>query len=123
LNPLTLPNNVVIVLFRPFLWEAHSGLQLIAALETAAVTGLVVVRRRSILIAFQRSRRWPFLLYCWILLILYSMTFASFGNFGLLNRQRSLVLPALYALIAIDPFLARRQDELDHEKQAALERR
>jgi hypothetical protein len=51
------------------------------------------------------------------LLLLYSMTFSSFANFGLLNRQRSLVLPALYALIALEPALASREDRLDHVAQ------
>jgi hypothetical protein len=45
------------------------------------------------------------------------MTFSSFANFGLLNRQRSLVLPALYALIALEPALARGEDRLDHVAQ------
>ena len=61
--------------------------------------------------------RYPFILYCLILLLLYSMTFSSFANFGLLNRQRSLVLPALYALIALEPALARGDDRLDHVTQ------
>ncbi len=41
-----------------------------------------------------------------VALVLYGMTFSSFANFGLLNRQRSLVLPALYALIAVMPTAA-----------------
>ena len=101
------------VLFRPFIWESHSGLQLLASLESTVVIGLIVFRFDSIRLAFKQSRRWPFILYCLILLLLYSMTFSAFANFGLLNRQRSLVLPALYALIALEPTLVRDDDRLD----------
>jgi hypothetical protein len=119
LSPIALPNDVATVLFRPFIFEAHSGLLLLAALEGTALIGIVVVRWESIRIGFARCRRWPFLLYLWILLMLYCLFFSAFANFGLLTRERSLILPALYALICIDPALARRQDEIDHAEQAA----
>ncbi len=117
LSPLSVPNGVATVLFRPFPWESHSGLQLLASLESAALIALIVFRFSSIRLAFKRCRKYPFILYCLILLLLYSMTFSSFANFGLLNRQRSLVLPALYALIALEPALARGKDRLDYVPQ------
>jgi hypothetical protein len=123
LNPIFLPLNAVTVLFRPFIWEARSGFQLLAALESSVVIFLIVKRFESVRFAFQRCRRWPFLLYCWILLALYCMTFAAIANFGLLNRQRSLVLPALYALIAVEPALARAHDRANGDPESApLER-
>jgi hypothetical protein len=113
LSPLSIPSGVVTVLFRPFIWETRSGLQLLASLESTVVIGLVVFRFASVRLAFRRCRRYPFILYCLILLLLYSMTFSSFANFGLLNRQRSLVLPALYAIIALEPALERPENEVD----------
>jgi hypothetical protein len=118
LSPLSVPNGVATVLLRPFPWEANSGLQLLASIEGVAVVGLIVYRFSSIRLAFKRFRRYPFIFYCLVLLLLYSMTFSSFANFGLLNRQRSLVLPALYALIALEPALARGEDRLDYVAQA-----
>jgi hypothetical protein len=115
LSPLTMPNGVATVLLRPFPWEASSALSLLASLEGAAVIGLILYRFSSIRLAFKRFRTYPFIFYCLILLLLYSMTFSSFANFGLLNRQRSLVLPALYALIALEPALARGEDRLDYD--------
>jgi hypothetical protein len=103
LNPVHLPWGLVTVLFRPFPWETLSGFQLLAALESMAVIALIVLRFGSLRTAFQYARKHPFLLYCMVALVLYGMTFSSFANFGLLNRQRSLVLPALYALIAVIP--------------------
>lgn len=106
LNPIHLPWGLVTVLFRPFPWETLSGFQLLAALESMALIALMVHRIGSLRTAVQQARRHPFLLYCMVALVLYGMTFSSFANFGLLNRQRSLVLPALYVLISIRPSTA-----------------
>jgi hypothetical protein len=80
---------------------------------------LIWYRRDSIKYAARSWRTEPFLLYCWVLLVLYSMAYSSFANFGLLNRQRSLVLPALYALIAVEPMLGRRNGDRSDVAPAA----
>jgi hypothetical protein len=51
--------------------------------------------------AFAGARSTPFLLYCWIVVIIYSVAYSSFANFGLLVRQRSLVMPAVFVLLAV----------------------
>ena len=109
LSPLSLPHGAVTVLLRPFPWETDSALQLLASMESVIVAALMVVRFSSLRAAVRRARDRPFLLYCWVLLALYSATFSSFANFGLLVRQRSLVLPALFVLLAVDAN-AERQD-------------
>jgi len=101
LNPVNLPRGAVTVLLRPFPWETESSLQLLSSLESALLTALIVARLPSLRSALSRARSTPFLLYCWVLVILYAATFSSFANFGLLVRQRSLVLPALFVLLAV----------------------
>jgi Uncharacterised nucleotidyltransferase len=101
LNPINLPRGAVTVLLRPFPWETDSALQLLSSLESAILAGIIVARLASVRAALTLARSSPFLLYCWVLLILYAATFSSFANFGLLVRQRSLVLPALFAIIAV----------------------
>ena len=91
------------MLLRPFPWETDSPLQLLASFESVLLVGLIVARLRSLRARPRRARSAPFLLYCWVLVILYAATFSSIANFGLLVRQRSLVLPALYVLIAVRP--------------------
>jgi hypothetical protein len=103
LNPLRLPEGAATVLLRPFPWETDTRLQLLASLESAFLLGIIVARLASLRAALAGARSTPFLLYCWILVILYAATFSSIANFGLLVRQRSLVLPALYVLIAVRP--------------------
>jgi hypothetical protein len=106
LTPLSLPQGAVTVLLRPFPWEIETNLQILASLEGAAIAVFLLYRLRSLSVSIVRARSTPFLLYCWTLVMLYAVAFSSFANFGLLVRQRSLVLPALFVLAAIDPRLA-----------------
>jgi hypothetical protein len=110
LSPLKLPQGMVTVLLRPFPWEVTSPLQSLAALEGVALAAFIVWRRKSLAISLRHIRAVPFLFYCWTLTILYSVTFQAFSNFGLLDRQRALVLPALYVLVCLDSKKARTFD-------------
>jgi hypothetical protein len=111
LSPLHLPQGMVTVLLRPFPWEVKGSLQILASLEGAALAAFIVLRRRSLAVSLRHLRSVPFLFYCWTLTILYAVTFQAFANFGLLDRQRSLVLPALYVLLCLDFRKAREYDE------------
>lgn len=102
LSPLHLPQGAITVLLRPFPWEVSSVLQILASLEGIALAGFMVYRRKSISLSLRRLRSSPFLFYCWSLTLLYAVTFQAFANFGLLVRERSLVLPALYVLLCLD---------------------
>jgi hypothetical protein len=101
LNPLNLPQGAVTVLLRPFPWETDTPLQLLSSLESALLAALIVLRFASLRESVIHARVVPFLLYCWLLTVLYAATFSSFANFGLLVRQRSLVLPALLVLLSL----------------------
>jgi hypothetical protein len=119
LNPLYLPQKAATVLLRPFPWETSSVLQLFASLEGIALGGLVVLRLSSLGAAVSRVRSTPFVLYCLVLVISYAAFFSSIANFGLLVRQRSLVLPALFVLLAVNPAsavpaAARRRTDVTH---------
>lgn len=109
LSPLSLPKGAVTVLLRPFPWEVQSPTQILASLEVTAITLLILLRLPSIIASLQYFRRAAFLTFCWAYVAMYSLAFASFANFGLLVRQRSLVLPALFVLLCVDPLLARRR--------------
>lgn len=102
LTPLDLPRGAVTVLTRPYPWEVESGFQIIASLEAAALVVLMVARWRSLALSVRYARAVPFLLYCWVFLAVYVTAFSSFANFGLLVRQRSLALAALFVLVSVD---------------------
>ena len=118
LSPLRLPQGMVTVLLRPFPWEAPGFLQKLASLEGIALVAFAFIRRKSIAASLRHIRIVPFLFYCWVLTILYSLTFQAFGNFGLLDRQRSLVLPALYVLLCLD---WRKAREFDNDRRERAE--
>jgi hypothetical protein len=119
LSPQNLPRGAATVLLRPFPWETTSPFQLLASLESVIVAGFIVVRLPSLKNALVRARAAPFLLYCWILTLLYAATFASFSNFGLLVRQRSLVLPALFVLLSVLPRIDDPEPDPDGSEPAA----
>ncbi len=107
LSPLHLPQGATTVLLRPFPWEVSTSLQILASLEGVALAGFIIYRRSSVALSLRQIRSSPFLFYCWTLTLLYAVSFQAFANFGLLVRQRSLVLPALYVLLCLDPSRAR----------------
>jgi hypothetical protein len=117
LSPVNYPTDVVTVLIRPFPWEAHTGLQLLAAGEGTALAILMVKRRKSLRLAFRRSREAPFLMFAAVLTALYCVAFSSFANFGLLVRERSLVLPAVLVLVAVDPLFGRGRSGSDSRSE------
>jgi hypothetical protein len=108
LSPLRLPQDAITVLLRPFPWEVQSKNQIVASLEGAALAAFIFYRRKSVALSLRMLREEPFLLYAWILTLLYVLLFQAFGNFGLLVRERSIVLPALYVLVSLDPTLVSR---------------
>jgi hypothetical protein len=109
LHPFNLPKGAATVLLRPFPWETETRLQLLSSLESVMVAGFILFRLPSLRRSLRESRRYGFLLYCWVLTFSYAATFSSFANFGLLVRQRSLVLPALFVLLAVQPTRADRR--------------
>jgi hypothetical protein len=121
LTPLSLPIGAMTVLLRPFVWEVEIPSQFIASAEALAITIFAIKRWGSLTFAAARARTTPFLLYCWALVGLYAIAFASFSNMGLLVRQRSLVLPAFLALLCVEPALARR-DQPDESAAVAAAR-
>jgi len=98
-NPVGLTVGLVTVVARPFPWEA-SGFQALAALEGACLTVIIVVamwrRRRGMLRAL--GQRWPRMAMAYVLA--FAWGFAAVGNFGILARQRSLMLPFLFVIVA-----------------------
>jgi hypothetical protein len=119
LSPLHLPQDIVTVLLRPFPWEVQSKNQILASLEGIGLAAFIFIRRKSVALSLRMVRDAPFLLYAWILTVFNVLLFQAFGNFGLLVRERSIVLPALYILISLDVNRARRAEAARAEARAA----
>ena len=109
LTPLSVPKGLVTIVLRPFPFQVHNSGEVFASAEALFLFGYAVHRRKSLKLSLTRARETPFLFFCWTFVIVYATAFSSIANMGLLARQRSLVLPAIYVLIAIDPILAERR--------------
>jgi hypothetical protein len=109
---LTSPGGIVLsfgtVLFRPLPFEASEAQTLMAALESAWLMALVFVRIRWVLAAAKSMRRQPYVAYLTAFLIGGIIVLTSVANFGILARQRTLLLPALLILVSIPPERLRR---------------
>ena len=106
-TPLDSPLGVlmagVTVLFRPFPWEATNAQMFLQSLEGIFLLVLVVN-------AWPRIRRVPRLLrgspYVTFVVVYvggFILAFSGFGNFGILARQRVLMLPFFLVLLALPP--------------------
>lgn len=100
-GPTRVPAGVVSVLFRPFPWEARNFNSLIAAGESAILVALLAVGWRRLLSLPKLILRRPFLVFCGIYILLFSIGFSFIGNFGILARQRVQVMPIVLVMLAL----------------------
>jgi hypothetical protein len=94
-----------VLLFRPFLWEVHNVPSTLASVEGLLLLVFTWRRRRELL---QMLRRWKidsFAAFLLVYTIQFSIIFAgAMSNFGLLARQRVMLLP--FALMLFTASLA-----------------
>ncbi|MFC7488062.1 hypothetical protein ACOCJ7_18140 [Knoellia sp. CPCC 206453] len=100
-SPADIPGAVITVLFRPFPFEARNAQMLIQGLEGLLL--IVLVMR-----AWPRLRRLPSLMranpyvtFCVVYMAAFIWAFSGFGNFGILARQRVLMIPFFVVLLAL----------------------
>jgi hypothetical protein len=87
------------LLFRPFPWEIHSAMGVAPALESVGWIYLCWVRRRQIWSTLQHWRD-PYAGFLLMYSVVFLITFAgSISNFGILLRQRIMMVPVALMLI------------------------
>jgi hypothetical protein len=99
-NPLTYPRDVYTVLFDPFWFNAGSKTQIIQSVENTLIFGVLVYSFSRLRYLFRVCVQRPYVLMCLVYTILFLYAFAALGNLGLITRERTLVLPFLFALLA-----------------------
>jgi len=99
-NPVKVPWGLASVLFRPFPWEANGG-SIIAAAESALLGGLFVLSAGRLLTLWTLLRRRTYLVFVLAFAIEFAIGFSYIGNFGILARQRVMMLPAVLVLLAL----------------------
>lgn len=108
----TAPLALVTVIFRPFPWEATNLQLFVQSIEGAFLLALTItswsrLRRLPALI-----RRNAYLLFVVVYSGAFVWAFSGFGNFGILARQRVLLLPLFLVLLC----LPTREESSDGER-------
>ncbi len=99
-----IPMAFVNILFRPFITEANSPMALVSSLEMLLFWALAirnVFHLKSMLQGWRGNRLLRFAVPFALLYVL--MIGLTFQNFGIIARQRALVMPALLLLFAAAP--------------------
>lgn len=96
-----LPRGMFGFLFRPFLFEAHNFLAVIAAVDATLLGLLVLWRWKHLLAAIRAAFSRPFVVFCWTVVLMFTAILSFEANFGVMVRHRSMVLAFLFILLAI----------------------
>lgn len=112
-GPTALPMAVVNIWFRPFPWEAHNLMALFSSLELVILWWLAWRNRRWLRIGLKRWWRDRALSFGVPLLFGYTVMIGlTFGNLGIIARQRTPIFPFVFLLLTAGGIeRARRQQD------------
>ena len=100
-SPTGFVQAAVTVLFRPFPTEANGAEQLLGAVEGTLLLVLTATSIRRLLTVPRRLRAQPYVMYVLVYVLLWILAFGVIGNFGILARQRSQMLPFYFVLLSV----------------------
>jgi len=100
-SPLGVLMAFVTVLFRPFPFEIGNSPMLVQSFEGLFLIGLTIASWKRLRGLPRMLRGNPFLWFVIIYIIGFVLAFAGFANFGILARQRSLMLPFFLMLLSL----------------------
>jgi hypothetical protein len=89
-----------VLMFRPFPWEVNNLTAVFASGEGIVLFMIAFFRRRYFFRLLRNARSSPLVVFALLFFFMFSIVFSiSISNFGLLARQRVMVLPLLLTLI------------------------
>jgi hypothetical protein len=100
-GPLGFASAAISVVFRPWPYESHNLMSLIASMEGVFLLGVFVTSFRRLASIPRAIFRTPYIAFSLVFSIGFIFAFASIGNFGILVRQRVQLYPFLLVLVAI----------------------
>jgi len=106
-TPIDVPWAAVTVTMRPFPWEGHNLQARLLGLEGLLLAGLIAVSWRRLRAIPQLVRDTPWVALAVIYAGMFIVAFSTFGNFGIIARQRVQMLPFVLALLCL-PLAARK---------------
>jgi hypothetical protein len=106
-DPTEFPKAAYTVLFRPFPYEAHNRQAFIAAAEGMLLLWFTLRSRRQLLAGVRMAFTEPYVAFAWGYATIFIFAFSSFGNFGILTRERIQLFPVYFVLLCL-PTAARK---------------
>lgn len=100
-SPAEFPSAVLAVLFRPWPWEAGSAQALIASVEGMMLLVIGAASVSQLLKLPKYLFQVPYVAYALTYTVMFVIAFSSIGNFGILTRQRTQVLPLALVLLVL----------------------
>lgn len=117
--PLTsidgIPMALITILFRPFPWEAHNIQLLVQSLEGFLLLALTLKTWPRIKRVPGFFRTNPYVVFAMVYCAGFVFAFSGFGNFGILARQRVLMIPFFFILLALPRLSERATPRTDRE--------
>jgi hypothetical protein len=102
-TPLDLGYALITVPFRPFPNETNNVQALLSSLEGLVFLGLFVLSLGRLRRLPQLLLRRPFVAFATAYSLGFIVAFANIGNFGILVRQRTQLLPLFFVLVCLPP--------------------
>lgn len=100
-SPFGVPAAIVTLLFRPFPWEAGNVQMLVQSLEGLVLMVLTLAAWPRLKALPTLLRRNPWLVFAVVYTLAFIIAFSGFSNFGILARQRVLMIPFFLVLLAL----------------------
>jgi hypothetical protein len=91
----------VTILVRPFPFEAHQIDQLGVSIEGLGLIVLAAASWRRLVTIPRRLRSDPYVTMAIVYILMFIFALGSTGNFGILSRQRSQVMPFVFVLLSV----------------------
>jgi hypothetical protein len=108
-------------MFRPFPWEAGNAQALAAAREGVVLMAIFILSLPRLVRVPRFAVSRPYVAFALAYTALFVLAFSAIGNFGLLTRQRTQLLPFVLVLIAM-PARAKVPDSRLREAEPARRR-
>jgi hypothetical protein len=100
-DPATYPRDVYEVMFNPLPFNFHGKGELVAAIENTILLIVLLRSFRQLRIVPRVSVARPYVMMCLVYSVGWIYVFAALGNLGLIERERTLMLPFLLVLLCI----------------------
>jgi hypothetical protein len=101
---MAIPMSFLNILCRPFITEARSPMAIVSSLEMMTLWVLAIRNRRNLKASLQTWRTNRLMRFAVPFSLLYVLMIGmTFQNFGIIARQRTLVMPAVLIVIAAIP--------------------